>query len=161
VLLTRLKHAEQRLTYAKAAIEHGWSRNALNIHIETCLLERSGTAITNFELSLQKPQSDLARESLKDPYRFDFLDVGQEASERDIEAALVKHVTDFLLELGAGFVVFIFARKRDARHFALPERQSPPSALSKVTLATSLRPAMSRALLSAPSDAACAETTFR
>lgn len=103
MLLTRLKHAEQRLTYAKAAIEHGWSRNALNIHIETRLLERTGKAMTNFSVSLPKPQSDLARESLKDPYRLDFLGLVKEAGEREIENALVKHVTEFLLELGAGF----------------------------------------------------------
>jgi len=103
VLLTRLKQAEQRLAYAQAAIEHNWSRNVLVMHIESRLLERSGTAITNFDARLPKPQSDLARESLKDPYRFDFLGIGQEASERDIETALVEHVTDFLLELGAGF----------------------------------------------------------
>jgi predicted nuclease of restriction endonuclease-like (RecB) superfamily len=103
VLLTRLKDAQQRLAYAQSAIAHGWSRNVLNIHIETRLLERSGTAITNFEASLPKPQSDLARESLKDPYRFDFLGLTDEAQEREIEHALVKHVTEFLLELGAGF----------------------------------------------------------
>ncbi|MCE1181508.1 MAG: PDDEXK nuclease domain-containing protein [Rhodocyclales bacterium] len=103
VLLTRLKNPAQRLAYAESAIAHGWSRNVLNIHIETVLLERSGTAITNFEACLPKPQSDLARESLKDPYRLDFLGLSEEAQERDIENALVKHVTDFLLELGAGF----------------------------------------------------------
>ena len=70
---------------------------------ETRLLERSGKAVTNFELTLPKPQSDLARESLKDPYRFDFLGLTDEAQEREIENALVKHVTEFLLELGAGF----------------------------------------------------------
>ncbi|MEY4980230.1 MAG: hypothetical protein RLZZ352_2500 [Pseudomonadota bacterium] len=103
VLLTRLKDPQQRLAYAQSAIANGWSRNVLNIHIETRLLERSGKAVTNFELSLPKPQSDLARESLKDPYRLDFLGLGKEAGERDIENALVKHVTEFLLELGAGF----------------------------------------------------------
>jgi predicted nuclease of restriction endonuclease-like (RecB) superfamily len=103
VLLTRLKDAQQRLAYAQAAITHGWSRNVLNIHIETRLLERTGKAATNFEVSLPKPQSDLARESLKDPYRLDFLGLGREAGEREIENALVKHVTEFLLELGAGF----------------------------------------------------------
>lgn len=75
----------------------------MNIHIETRLLERSGTAVTNFDVSLPKPQSDLARESLKDPYRFDFLGLSNEAHEREIERSLVKHVTEFLLELGAGF----------------------------------------------------------
>lgn len=103
VLLSRLKDPEQRLAYAQAAIAHGWSRNVLNIHIETRLLERSGKAVTNFETRLPKPQSDLARESLKDPYRLDFLGLGKEAGEREIENALVKHVTEFLLELGAGF----------------------------------------------------------
>ncbi|HBP6211816.1 TPA: DUF1016 domain-containing protein [Pseudomonas aeruginosa] len=103
VLLTRLKDPQQRLAYAQRAIEHGWSRNVLNIHIETRLLERSGAAVTNFNVSLPKAQSDLARESLKDPYRFDFLGLCDEAQEREIEHALVKHVTEFLLELGAGF----------------------------------------------------------
>ena len=103
VLLTRLKDSAQRVAYAQAAIKHGWSRNMLNIHIETRLLERSGQAVTNFELTLPAPQSDLARESLKDPYRLDFLGLGREAGERAIEQAMVRHVTDFLLELGAGF----------------------------------------------------------
>jgi predicted nuclease of restriction endonuclease-like (RecB) superfamily len=103
VLLTRLKQTEKRLAYARAAIEHGWSRNVLNIHIETRLLERTGQAITNFAERLPAPGSDLARQSLKDPYLFDFLDVGREADERQIEASLVRHITRFLLELGAGF----------------------------------------------------------
>lgn len=67
------------------------------------MIERQGRAITNFEHSLPRPDSDLARESLKDPYRLDFLGLGEEAQEREIESALVQHVTDFLLELGAGF----------------------------------------------------------
>lgn len=103
VLLTRLKDPGQRLAYAQSAIAHGWSRNVLNIHIETRLLERTGKATTNFDASLPKLASDLARESLKDPYRLDFLGLGREAGEREIENALVKHVTEFLLELGAGF----------------------------------------------------------
>ncbi|MBN8421892.1 MAG: DUF1016 family protein [Verrucomicrobia bacterium] len=103
VLLARLKEPEQRLAYAAKAIEHNWSRNILVMQIESRLLERSGAAVTNFALSLPKPQSDLARESLKDPYRFDFLGLTEEAQEREIEDALVKHVTSFLLELGSGF----------------------------------------------------------
>ena len=103
VLLTQLKDPQQRLAYALSATKHGWSRNMLNIHIETRLLERTGTAVTNFDVSLPQLQSDLARESLKDPYRLDFLGLGKEAGEREIENALVKHVTEFLLELGAGF----------------------------------------------------------
>lgn len=103
VLLTKLKTPEQRLTYARGAIEHGWSRNVLTIHIGRRLLEREGKAVTNFDLRLPRPQSDLARESLKDPYLFDFLGVGDEAGERAIEDAIVQHITRFLLELGAGF----------------------------------------------------------
>ena len=103
VLLDKLKTRDEREWYLRKAIEHNWSRNILVMQIESRLLERSGTAVTNFALTLPKPESDLARESLKDPYRFDFLGLGEEAQEREIETALVKHVTDFLLELGAGF----------------------------------------------------------
>jgi len=103
VLLTKLKDPAMRLTYAQRAIQHGWSRNVLNIHIETRLLEREGQAVTNFEAQLPAPQSDLARNTLKDPYLFDFLGVGKEADERAIESAIVQHITRFLLELGAGF----------------------------------------------------------
>ncbi|MCO6466755.1 MAG: DUF1016 family protein [Bradyrhizobiaceae bacterium] len=102
-LLDKLPGPQTRKWYAAKAIEHNWSRNVLVMHIETHLLERSGKATTNFELTLPKPQSDLAYESLKDPYRFDFLGLGDEAQERAVENALVKHVTEFLLELGAGF----------------------------------------------------------
>ena len=102
-LLDKLSSPENRRWYAAKAIEHNWSRNVLVMQIETRLLERSGTAVTNFDTRLPTPQSDLARESLKDPYRFDFLGLTDEAQEREIENALVKHVTEFLLELGAGF----------------------------------------------------------
>jgi predicted nuclease of restriction endonuclease-like (RecB) superfamily len=103
VLLDKLPGPETRRWYAAQAIEHNWSRNILAMQIETRLLERSGNAVSNFETLLPKPQSDLARESLKDPYRFDFLGLTLDAQEREIESALIRHVTDFLLELGAGF----------------------------------------------------------
>jgi len=102
-LLDKLPGQETRRWYAAKAIEHNWSRNTLVMQIETRLLERTSKAVTNFDSNLPKPQSDLARESLKDPYRFDFLGLTDEAHEREIENALIKHVTDFLLELGAGF----------------------------------------------------------
>lgn len=103
VLLTKFKDHEKRLAYASAALQHGWSRNVLVHHIELQTVERRGKALTNFEERLPQTGSDLAREALKDPYRLDFLGVGAEASEREIETALVKHITQFLLELGAGF----------------------------------------------------------
>ncbi|WP_409523974.1 PDDEXK nuclease domain-containing protein [Nitrincola sp. MINF-07-Sa-05] len=102
-LLDKLKMADDRLWYAQKAIDDNWSRNVLVMQIETRLREREGMAITNFEQRLPKPQSDLARESIKDPYRFDFLGLTHEAQEREVESALVQHVTRFLLELGAGF----------------------------------------------------------
>lgn len=102
-LLDKLPSPETRRWYAAKAIEHNWSRNVLVMQIETRLLERTGTAISNFPATLPKPHSDLAHESLKDPYRFDFLGLTDEAQEREIENALVTHVTEFLLELGAGF----------------------------------------------------------
>lgn len=103
VLLSKLKDNAQRLAYAEATLNHNWSRNVLVMQIESGLLERQGKAVTNFEARLPKAQSDLARESLKDPYRFDFLNLGEETQERAVENALVHHVTEFLLELGAGF----------------------------------------------------------
>ena len=102
-LLDKLPGPETRRWYAAKALEHNWSRNVLVMQIEMRLLERSGKAVTNFAAQLPRPQSDLARESVKDPYRFDFLGLTDEAQEREIENALVKHVTEFLLELGAGF----------------------------------------------------------
>ena len=103
MLLTKLKSRPERERYAQKAIESGWSRNVLAMQIESRLLEREGQAVNNFEARLPKPLSDLARESLKDPYRLDFLGLGEEADERTIESALVEHLTRFLLELGAGF----------------------------------------------------------
>lgn len=103
VLLSKLKDSAQRLAYAQRALHHGWSRNVLTHHIESRLLDREGRAQTNFALNLPAPESDLAQAALKDPYLFDFLGVAAEADERSIEDALVRHVSRFLLELGAGF----------------------------------------------------------
>lgn len=103
VLLTKIKERDARLAYASQALDRGWSRAVLVHHIEARTVERQGKALTNFAERLPKPQSDLARESLKDPYRFDFLGIGDEATELELEGALVQHITRFLLELGAGF----------------------------------------------------------
>ena len=102
-LLDKLRTDEDRRWYTAKAIEHNWSRSILVMQIEVNARGRSGQAVTNFAAQLPKPQSDLARESLKDPYRFDFLGLTDEAEEREIEAALVQHISRFLLELGAGF----------------------------------------------------------
>ncbi|MGF6998283.1 PDDEXK nuclease domain-containing protein [Paraburkholderia sp. GAS32] len=102
-LLDKLKAPEAREWYAAKSIEHGWSRNVLVMQIENRLQERQGNAVTNFPNRLPPPQSDLARDALKDPYIFDFLGLTENAQERDIENALTRHITRFLLELGAGF----------------------------------------------------------
>lgn len=102
-LLDKLKTREGRDWYLARAVEHNWSRNILAMQIDTHARERSGNAVTNFTQNLPRPLSDLARETLKDPYRFDFLGLTDAAEEREIESALVQHITRFLLELGAGF----------------------------------------------------------
>ena len=102
-LVEKVKDPAQREWYARASIEHGWSRNVLVLQIDSGLYARQGKALTNFEDTLPSPQSDLAGELLKDPYHLDFLPVGQDAHERDLQRALVTHLRDFLLELGTGF----------------------------------------------------------
>ncbi|MBI1325404.1 DUF1016 family protein [bacterium] len=103
VLIQKVKATDQRLWYAAKALEHGWSRAVLTVQIESDLFGRQGKAVTNFTQTLPNPQSDLAQQSLKDPYLFDFLTLGEEAAERDLESGLIDHVQKFLLELGAGF----------------------------------------------------------
>ena len=102
-LMESVKSRETRLWYIQKTIEHGWSRNILAMQIESGLYERQGKALTNFARTLPAPQSDLAQETLKDPYKFDFLTLGDEAHERDIERGLIEHIRRFLLELGGGF----------------------------------------------------------
>ena len=102
-LLNKLKTAEEREWYAVQAVQQGWSRSTLEVQIRGQLMRRQGRAVTNFEQRLPLPHSELAQDTLKDPYLFDFLGLGNEAHEREIESALVRHITRFLLELGTGF----------------------------------------------------------
>ncbi len=94
---------EKALFYVQKTIENGWSRNVLVHQIESGLFNRSGKAISNFDKTLPDIQSDLAKETLKDPYNFDFLSIRKKYDERELEDALIKNITDFLLELGEGF----------------------------------------------------------
>lgn len=102
-LLDKVNSAEERLWYVRGAIEHGWSRNILAMHIESDLFRRQGKALTNFQRTLPAPQSDLAHQLLKDPYNFDFLTLAENAHEREVEIGLVEHIQKFLVELGRGF----------------------------------------------------------
>jgi predicted nuclease of restriction endonuclease-like (RecB) superfamily len=103
VLLAKCKQHDEALFYVRATLEHGWSRVILVHQIETGLWQRKGQASTNFASTLPPAQSDLARQVLKDPYVFDFLSVTDEHNERELERDLVAHITQFLVELGAGF----------------------------------------------------------
>ncbi len=102
-LLSKLKDSVEREWYVRQTIENGWSRNVLVHQIEGDLFRRQGKATTNLHRTLSPPQSDLARQILKDPYNFDFLSLGERASERDLHRSLLEHLRDFLIELGVGF----------------------------------------------------------
>ena len=102
-LMTKVKDPAMREWYTKACLQFGWSRSILETQIETHLHERQGAAQNNFKATLPKPQSDLARQVLKDPYNFDFLSLHDEAVERDLENGLLDHLKAFMLELGVGF----------------------------------------------------------
>jgi predicted nuclease of restriction endonuclease-like (RecB) superfamily len=102
-ILDTLKDANQREWYIRQAIQNGWSRNVLVHQIEGKLFDRQGNALTNFDRTLPAPQSELAQQLIKDPYNFDFLTLGPEVLERDLERSLIEHVRDFILELGKGF----------------------------------------------------------
>jgi predicted nuclease of restriction endonuclease-like (RecB) superfamily len=103
VLLDKLSDNKQRFWYAEKTVENGWSRAVLTMWIESDLFKRQGKAITNFQLTLPKPDSDLAQQILKDPYNFDFLTIDSQAREKEIELGLMSHIQKFLIELGQGF----------------------------------------------------------
>lgn len=103
VLLFKLSDRAERLWYAQKAVAQGWSRAILTVQIESGLYARQGNAVTNFAARLPAPQSDLAQQTLKDPYVFDFLTLHDDAVEQELERGLLAHVQKFLLELGSGF----------------------------------------------------------
>lgn len=105
LIFQKVDQPRKALWYVRKTLENNWSRNVLGLQIESRLYERQAEKpkIDNFAERLPAPHSDLARETLKDPYIFDFLNLGDEAHERDVEKALVEHITGFLLELGKGF----------------------------------------------------------
>ena len=102
-LLDTVKDPSERVWYMGQAVERGWSRDMMMRQIESDLYRRQGQAQTNFTRTLPATQSDLARQVLKDPYNFDFLSLGDDALERDLERGLLTHIRAFLLELGVGF----------------------------------------------------------
>jgi predicted nuclease of restriction endonuclease-like (RecB) superfamily len=103
IILKKIKSQKEAIFYIQQTISNNWSRSILQMQIESNLYARKGKAITNFEITLPKPQSDLANQLLKDPYNFNFLTLEQDVQELDLERQLVKNITQFLLELGKGF----------------------------------------------------------
>ncbi len=103
VILSKVKTFQEALFYLTKTTENNWSRSVLLHQIELDFYQRHAKAITNFKNTLPAPHSELAQETLKDPYKFDFLTIQEKAVEKDIENQLVKHITAFLLELGRGF----------------------------------------------------------
>lgn len=102
-ILDKTKELHERLFYIKKAIENGWSKNILKLQIDNDLYQRQGNTINNFAATLPIYESDIAQETFKSPYIFDFLTLSQDAKEKDIEKGLVQHLKKFMLELGRGF----------------------------------------------------------
>lgn len=94
---------EKALFFMRKTVEHGWSRALLLNFVDTDLYERQGKAVTNFKSTLPSPVSDLAKELLKDPYNFDFLEKAESFREKELKEALINNITKFLIELGSGF----------------------------------------------------------
>ena len=105
ILLNSKLPLSERYWYITQAVANGWSRNVLQMQIETNLFARQITAkkVSNFSVRLPKPQSDLANYLMKDPYIFDMMGQTDKMAERDIERQLVSHITKYLLEMGSGF----------------------------------------------------------
>lgn len=102
-LLDKLSDNEDRLAYARLALENGWSRNVMVHHIELGTADRIGKAQNNFADFLPPAESELAAEALKDPYKFDFIAMTEKMQEKDLKKALLEKITEFLMELGSGF----------------------------------------------------------
>lgn len=103
LIISKVKNVEEALFYCKATLESGWNRDHLALAIKHKYFETKGKSISNFNHTLPEVQSELAQETLKNPYNFDFLGLEDDALEREIENAMMEHITKFLLELGKGF----------------------------------------------------------
>ena len=102
-IMYKCKNITEALFYVQKTMDNGWSRTVLEHQIDSGLYDRQGKAISNFQLKLPEPQSDLAEQTLKNPYNFDFLTLREKYDEKDLEDALINQITQFLLELGTGF----------------------------------------------------------
>lgn len=103
LIITKCSSVAEARFYIEQTLEQGWSRDVLALQLKSNLFARAGMAVTNFSRTLPSPQSDLAQQTLKDPYTFDFMAMTVPFNERDVERQLTQHITQFLLELGKGF----------------------------------------------------------
>lgn len=103
LLMEKIKDKTIRFWYMEQTIQNGWSRDILGLMIKNNAHNRQGKSVTNFNQTLPDMQSDLVRQTLKDPYIFDFLTLTEPFQERELETGLVKHLEKFLIELGTGF----------------------------------------------------------
>jgi len=103
LIISKFKEVETAIFYAQETVKQGWSRDQLEVQIKANFIQSSANAITNFSETLPKIQSELAKETIRNPYNFDFLGLENDALEKEIENGLVKHITRFLIELGKGF----------------------------------------------------------
>jgi predicted nuclease of restriction endonuclease-like (RecB) superfamily len=102
-ILGKCNNTKAAKFYIEQTIQNNWSRNVLEMQMESKLIDRLGNSINNFEATLPKLQSDLAKETIKDPYKFDFLTLEADVQELELEKNLTDNITKFLLELGKGF----------------------------------------------------------
>jgi len=102
-ILTKINSIDEAIYYAKQTLLNNWGRDTLALNLKTDLFNRDGKSINNFKNTLAKPLSDLATQTIKDPYVFDFLTFEKPFIERDIENKLIDNISKFLLELGKGF----------------------------------------------------------
>ncbi|HID28480.1 MAG TPA: DUF1016 domain-containing protein [Desulfobacterales bacterium] len=103
LLIEKFKDLSTRIWYIKHALAEGWSRKTLQAMVKGRAHERQGQTVNNFDALLPAPQSDMAKQALKDPYIFDFLTLDKPFRERELELSLIQHMEKFLLELGQGF----------------------------------------------------------
>lgn len=103
LIISKIKDIDTAVFYAIETIRQGWSRDQLEVKIKSNYFNATSNAITNFSDTLPNAQSELAKETIRNPYNFDFLGLESDALEREIESGLVKHITRFLIELGKGF----------------------------------------------------------
>jgi predicted nuclease of restriction endonuclease-like (RecB) superfamily len=101
--MQKVKNPECNFWYMQQTFENGWSREVLGAMIKSNSFERKGSTVNNFDSRLSNLQSELVKQTLKDPYIFDFLTLAEPFAERELETELIKHIEKFLLELGTGF----------------------------------------------------------